>query len=184
MFLIHAFAVLLLTDLVSGVVHWAEDTFGTERTPVVGPLIIAPNEEHHARPAAMVAKSWWQTSWELWCASAAIVVVAWALGALTWEVGLFAALCANANQVHKWTHMRRRDVPRPVRWAQRAGLLQSPRGHAAHHRGAKNTHYCTLTDWLNPLLERVNFWRRLESVTVPLFGAPRRADLARPGTRE
>ncbi len=28
--------------------------------------------------------------------------------------------------------------------------------------GEKNSHYCVVTNFLNPLLEEVNFWRRLE----------------------
>lgn len=176
--LLAAIAVLLLADLVSGTVHWGEDTFFTERTPVVGPAVIAPNVEHHERPAAFLAKGYWESNRQLLLLSAGVVGAAAALGLLTWHVGLFAALTGNANQIHKWAHMPRRRVPAPVRWLQRVGVFQSARHHARHHSGARNTAYCTLTDWLNPLLDRVALWRGLERLTVPILGAPRRADLA------
>jgi hypothetical protein len=57
MLILQASAVLFAADLVSGFVHWAEDTFFTESTPVIGPSVIAPNVEHHERPAAMSARA-------------------------------------------------------------------------------------------------------------------------------
>jgi ubiquitin-conjugating enzyme E2 variant len=40
----------LLADLFSGLVHWALDSFGSVRTPVLGPAFIRPFREHHADP--------------------------------------------------------------------------------------------------------------------------------------
>ncbi|QDU83816.1 Kua-ubiquitin conjugating enzyme hybrid localization domain protein [Planctomycetes bacterium Pla163] len=179
MLILQASAVLLAADLVSGLVHWAEDTFFTESTPVIGPSVIAPNVEHHERPAAMLGKGYWDSNGQLLAIAAALVAGAAALGLLTWHVWLFALLAGNANQIHKWAHMPRRRVPAVVRGLQRIGLFQSVRHHARHHSGARNSHYCTTTDWLNPLLDRIRFWRALEWVTVPILGAPRRADLVR-----
>ena len=47
---------------------------------------------------------------------------------------------------------------------QRLYVLQTPRHHGRHHQGDKNTHYCVVTTFLNPLLEEVGFWRRLEKL--------------------
>lgn len=55
-------------------------------------------------------------------------------------------------------------------WLQRAHLLQSPRHHGSHHAGSKNSHYCVVTNFLNPVLEEVNFWRRLERLVQRLTG--------------
>jgi ubiquitin-conjugating enzyme E2 variant len=55
--------------------------------------------------------------------------------------------------------------------------MQSATDHAGHHCGDKNTDYCVVTPFANPLLDRIGFWRGLERVLVPLFGAPRREDL-------
>ena len=37
----------------------------------------------------------------------------------------------------------------------------------------------TNTPFVNPVLDRLGFWRGLERVLVPLFGAPRREDLVK-----
>jgi ubiquitin-conjugating enzyme E2 variant len=92
-------------------------------------------------------------------------------------VWVFAIVGANANQVHKWNHMPKDRRPLLIRGLQQLRLLQSPRDHAAHHRGEKNTAYCVITPFLNPLLDATRFWRGLEKLTVPWIGAPRREDL-------
>jgi plasmanylethanolamine desaturase len=59
---------------------------------------------------------------------------------------------------------------------QRAYVLQTPRHHGRHHQGEKNSHYCVVTNFLNPLLEEVGFWRRLETGVEKLTGRkPRHA---------
>ena len=82
---------------------------------------------------------------------------------------VFALLSINANQIHKWTHRNLRENPRLVTWLQRAYVLQTPRHHGRHHHGEKNSHYCVVTNFLNPVLEEVSFWRRLERAVERLL---------------
>jgi plasmanylethanolamine desaturase len=166
-------AVWLLVDFVSGVVHWAEDSYGKETTPVIGRWVVGPNLLHHRNGSEFVGKSWIASSWDLAAAGAVILAAAGLAGMLTWHVGLFALLGANANQIHKWNHMRRSSVPLPIRVLQRLHLLQSSRHHLQHHRGTKDSHYCVITEMLNPLLDRLGFWRKLEKLLVPVLGLPR-----------
>jgi plasmanylethanolamine desaturase len=168
----------LLADLVSGLVHWIEDTFWTENSPIVGKWIVTPNSLHHRDGFAFTKCTWWQSSWDLVFAGLLIVAIAWLLHDLSWYVVLFTIAGANANQVHKWSHMAQRDVPALVRVLQKYHVLQSPGHHAGHHRGEWNTRFCVITDVLNPLLDRSRFWRALEALLVPVFGAPRRFDVA------
>ena len=173
-------AVLALVDFVSGLIHWVEDTFWTEKTPVLGRWVVTPNVLHHHSPSAFVEKSWLESSWDLLLVGLAILAVARATHCLTWQVWLFAVVGANANQIHKWTHLPARRLPWAVRVLQRLRLLQSAAHHAAHHRGAKNTAYCVITPWVNPVLDRLGVWRRLEQLLVRKGAAPRRMDLAGP----
>lgn len=166
-------AVLLVVDFVSGVAHWAEDCYGTQSTPVIGRWVVAPNLLHHRDATAFVRKSWLASSWDLAAVGLAIVVAAGLVGVLTWHVALFALLGANANQIHKWNHMPRSRVPLAIRALQRVRLLQSARHHAQHHRGGKDTHYCVMTELLNPLLDRLGWWRMLERLLAPVLGLPR-----------
>jgi len=171
--------VLLLADFTSGLVHWAEDTFGSVDTPVVGRWIVRPNVLHHLDGAAFLAKGWLASSWDLIAAGAVVVAVAWWAGRLDWHVGLFASVGAGANQLHKWNHGGRPRVPMPIRSLQGLWILQTAAGHAAHHRGDKNSAYCVITPYVNPLLDRLGFWRGLERILVRPGWAPRRLDLER-----
>jgi len=175
--LVQAVLIVLLVDFLSGLVHWAEDTFWTERTPLVGRWIIAPNALHHVDGSAFVQRSWLASSWDLALVGVLVLLACAATDHLGWQAWLLAVLGANANQFHKWAHAPRRSVPAPVRWLQRARLLQPPSHHAGHHRGAKNSRYCVVTVLLDPLLDGTGFWRGLEALLVPLLGAPRRADI-------
>jgi ubiquitin-conjugating enzyme E2 variant len=179
-FALEAIAVLLLVDLASGFFHWLEDTFWTEKTPVLGRWVVTPNVLHHRSPGAFVDKSWLESSWDLVAFGACIVGVASALHCLTWQVWLFAIVGANANQIHKWTHLPRHRLPWAVRELQQMGVLQSAADHAAHHRGEKNTAYCVITPWVNPVLDQLGIWRGLERLVVRGGAAPRRPDLAAP----
>jgi Lipid desaturase domain len=49
-----------------------------------------------------------------------------------------------------------------VKTLQEIGIIQSPRHHSGHHRTPTDTRYCILTDWLNPVLDRIELWATLE----------------------
>jgi len=169
--------VLLLVDLVSGAVHWAEDTFWTAETPLLGAALVAPNLLHHEQPGAFVRFSYWHSNGQLLKVSGALVAGAALLGLLTWPVVAFALVGGHANQIHKWAHQPRRRVPWPVRVLQSLRIFQSVAHHNRHHGGERNTHYCTVTPLLNPLLDRLGVWRGLERLLATPANAPRRTDL-------
>lgn len=179
--LLQALGVILLADFVTGIGHWLEDAYGTEETPVIGPLVIKPNIVHHHYPRLFTKLTWWQSSWDLLLLGALIVGgAAWA-DVLTWHVWLFAILCINANQVHKWSHQTRAEVGPVVSFLQDYWILQTPRQHALHHTDPKNTFYCPLTNLLNPALEFVGLWPKLEAVIEALTGATHRQDASNRG---
>lgn len=178
---LQALGVILLADFVAGVGHWLEDAYGSEDTPLVGPLLIKPNIVHHHHPRHFTRLSWWRSSWDLLLVGAAILGFAAWLDALTWHVWLFVGLSINANQVHKWAHMTRAEVGPVVAFLQDYWILQTPRQHALHHTDPKNTHYCPVTNLVNPTLEALRFWDRLEWVVEKLTGAKHRSDTSNRG---
>jgi ubiquitin-conjugating enzyme E2 variant len=178
---LQALGVILLADFVAGLVHWLEDAYGSEDTPLVGPLLIKPNIVHHHHPRHFTRLSWWRSSWDLLLVGAAILGFAAWLDALTWHVWLFVGLSINANQVHKWAHMTRAEVGPVVAFLQDYWILQTPRQHALHHTDPKNTHYCPVTNLVNPTLEALRFWDRLEWVLEKLTGAKHRSDTSNRG---
>jgi ubiquitin-conjugating enzyme E2 variant len=160
---------VLCADFASGAAHWFCDSFFSERTRVIGPTLISPFRAHHADPAGIVGHG----PLELHGNSCLPVVLVLGIGAaLPWEpagaAGSFACVCLffmalatmATNQFHQWAHAER--PPGPVRWLQRNGLILSPEGHARHHRGGFRRSFCTTTGWLNPLLDRMDLFGRIE----------------------
>jgi ubiquitin-conjugating enzyme E2 variant len=173
---------VLAADAATGLVHWACDTWGDERTPWLGPGLIRFFREHHHDPEAILAHDWIVVNREPAAAASAALLLLWlppAEAALEGNllargfVCSFAAFAASANLIHRFAHAPR--PPRVVRLAQRAGLVLSAERHARHHRAPHRSDYCIATGWLNPLLDRIGFWRRLEAVILRLSVSMRRS---------
>ncbi len=171
-----ALGVFLAADLVTGIVHWLEDVFVDESMPFLGRHVARDNIVHHHFPRHFTRLTWWQSSWLLCGLSAAILFAAWGIGCLTWQVWLFAGLSANANQIHKWAHQGRRENGPVVAFLQRIRLLQTPRHHARHHINRKDSHYCSMSNMLNPLLDRIKFWAGFEFLVTRTTGLRRCVD--------
>lgn len=169
-------ATWLVVDFISGVVHWAEDSYGHPAMPFVGRRITRPNLLHHARPRAFVTNSWWTSSQLLVVACAVSLGIAWAVGHLNPLVVLAAVLGVNANEVHKWSHRTAAENGPVITGLQRLRLLQTPQQHHGHHIAGKNSHYCVLTNVLNPILDGSGFWRGLEWVIAKTLGVRKRDD--------
>jgi ubiquitin-conjugating enzyme E2 variant len=156
------FIVVSIADLICGLVHWFEDAYGQEQWPIIGAAIIVPNRLHHVKPRAFVLKSWWQSSRYQVVTGIGVVLVALWAGWMCWELMLFVVVAANGNEVHKWAHRTRAENGRLISWLQAWGIVQNHRQHARHHRGLRNSHYCTITTWVNPVVDTLQIWRFLE----------------------
>ena len=160
---------VLCADFATGAVHWFCDRFFDETTPVVGQALIRPFREHHVDPQEMMRHGFLELN-----SNSAIPVIA-VLGAaqfsesnpaspgwVAFHLWLFF-LCASSmatNQFHMWAHAP--WVPGPVRWLQRHGVILSPERHALHHGGRFDRSYCMTSGWMNPLLDRIDFFGRVE----------------------
>lgn len=176
LFLLKFVATVLAADFVAGMVHWLEDAYVREDTPIIGKYVARPNIIHHHYPRYMVRHNWWQTSFDLILVSVALLIGAWFLGLLSWEVWLFAILSANANEFHKWEHRTRKENGPIISFLQGIRVLQTVKHHARHHTDPKNSHYCTITNFLNPVLDGMNFWNGLEWALAKTVGLNRRED--------
>jgi ubiquitin-conjugating enzyme E2 variant len=176
--LVQIVLIAALADFIAGMVHWVEDAYFSEDTPIIGPLFIRPNIVHHHHPRFFTQLTWWQSSRDLLLFSIILLLAAWPLGLLSWQLGLFAVISTNANQVHKWAHRTRAENGRIISALQDWWILQTPRHHGLHHSDPKNTYYCPVTNLVNPVLERIDFWTRVESVIERLTGIAHRHDTA------
>jgi hypothetical protein len=169
-------ATVLAADFVAGFIHWLEDAYIREDTPLIGKHIARPNIVHHHFPRVMTKNNWWKSAYDLVLLSAVLVIAAGLLGLLTWEVWLFAILSANANEFHKWEHRTRKENGRIISFFQDVHVLQNAKHHARHHTDPKNSHYCTMTSFLNPILDGAQFWNGLEWLLAKTIGLHRRED--------
>jgi len=164
-------------DFVSGIVHWAADTYCSEDTPVVGPSLVKPFRMHHVYPRDICTHNLFETVGNVTILAVPILSVCLCLLWLIPESGLLAfvvicvALMAAAtvatNQFHKWAHQESPSAF--ARWLQRKRLVLEPLHHKLHHTEPFNMHYCITNGWLNPLLNKLKFFRRLEA-TLHLLG--------------
>lgn len=168
--------VVLLVDFGSGLLHWLEDSYGRPEWPITGPLVTQPNILHHRSPTAFTGNSWLCSANLLLVIGSVIIAGTWAFGMLTWQVMLFVAIGVNANEIHKWAHLPAVRRFRMVRYLQKLRLLQTPEHHARHHMGSKDSHYCVITNLLNPVLDTLGFWRGFENSIEWLFGLRKRPD--------
>ncbi len=165
---------IAFADLVSGLVHWGFDTWGSVNTPIVGQLAIRTFRQHHLDQKAMVGHDFVETNGHNAMLSVALTApAAWAPEALgagptvfLFTAGLFIAL---TSQLHKWAHMD--EPPRAIRLLQRAGLVLSPEAHAGHHTSPHDHGYCVTTGWMNGPLDKLGFFRGLERVIQAVTGA-------------
>ncbi len=169
---------ILVADFLSGLFHWLEDSYGQTHWPILGKAVIEPNLKHHSDPRAMTKNSWWKSADLQVLLGGVYLALRWLMNALTWRKALVVSVLVNANEIHKWAHRNPKENGRVITWLQKHHIVQSPRQHGQHHRGLKNSAYCTLTDHLNPLLDRLRFWVRIEVAVYKMFGVRRRLDRA------
>lgn len=174
-------SVIMLADFIAGIVHWFEDAYVRENTPLIGSFIGKANVIHHHLPRYMTRNNWWQSSWDLLCFSVVIVLVAWWHDLLTWHVWLFAVVSTNANQVHKWSHQTRSENGHIITFLQKIRVLQTPHHHAIHHTNPKNVRYCPITNLVNPILDTLCFWDGVEWILARTIGLNRQPDTSLPG---
>jgi len=173
---LQSLAIIALADFASGLIHWAEDAYFTEDTPMLGRLLIRPNIIHHHYPRFFTRYTWLQSSWDLLVLGAVVLAGAWAFNILTWQVWLFVAVSVNANEIHKWSHRTRKENGVIISKLQDWRILQTPHQHALHHTDPKNTHYCPVTNIVNPVLEKLRFWTGLEWLVWRLTGVRHKQD--------
>lgn len=164
-------ACVLISDFLSGLGHWLEDSFGTLAAPaLLKRWIVIDNIRHHRAPGEILRQSWWECNRVLISVCGAICAICLISGVTDWRVYFIAAFGAQSNQIHRWAHQRK--PPALIRELQRIGILQSRSHHAQHHRRPYAIRYCTSTNWLNPILDTLRFWRGAEAAIRIVFGIP------------
>jgi plasmanylethanolamine desaturase len=178
----------LAADLVSGLVHWAADSWGSADLPVIGRALLRPFREHHLDPLAITRHDFVEMNGNNCLISIPTLAIAlWVAPRPDGSGSLFASSFLGAlvlgvlmtNQFHSWAHLE--APPGWVVTLQRLNLVLPPAHHALHHTRPYNTHYCITVGWMNWPLGWMRFFPALEWCITACTGAlPRRDDL---GTR-
>jgi len=159
----------IYADFIMGVYHWVKDTYGTPLTPVVGPIFIWSSRLHHHRPRIVTE----YTDWELF-KSSFIWTMIWGypyLIAVPNIGSIMLIIWISLNDViHKYAHMLDKERPFWITFLQKIKLFQSYEEHHVHHTGEHDENYCPVTPYVNPLLERMDFWRSIESLIETYMG--------------
>ena len=158
------------SDLLSGIVHWIFDRYGTEDFPVLGPSIIKSFRDHHKDPQGICGHNFIETNGDTCIASLPLLACGLLLNPadqLFW-VSLF--LCTSiggflTNQFHSWAHED--SPPKIAMLLQKAGLILNPEHHAKHHSGEYDSNYCITNGRMNALLESTQILQRIEEVVPP-----------------
>lgn len=170
-------AIVAGVDLVSGIVHFLADRFGSLDTPLLGPNVLRSFREHHVDQQAMTKHDFISTSGDLGFLTVPM------LGATLWlfdgstrfgRLALAVAVVATTvglltSQIHKWAHAA--EAPRAVRWLQRRGVILRPERHAAHHRAPHDCAFSITTGWSNDLLDRSRILLRFEEAVRARYPA-------------
>lgn len=156
-----------LVDFLSGALHWIEDTYG--KPGILGGIldnsVTLPNIDHHRSPHKITKGTYWETNSVTLLIASVIGFIALLLGFGGWQLLFTVLLGGHINAFHRFSHM-----PKPpwiVKQLQKIGILQSLLHHRQHHLRPYDTKYCILSNYLNPILDGIGFWRFLEWI-IPL----------------
>ena len=163
-------------DFGSGVIHWGFDRYGSRTTPIVGANFIVPFREHHVDPKGITRHGLIETNGNNCIATLVVLLPALVIdpsagtfnGVLLVTLASMCFFVMGTNQFHKWAHED--QPPAIVRWLMAARLILEPNHHNIHHTPPFDRYYCITTGWLNPLLDRIQFFARTEALIFWVTG--------------
>ena len=159
----------LLADFWSGFFHWWEDRYLTVDMPIIGPLVAGPNERHHSRPNFFITDTtYWYRNWTTIVPAAFIAAILGYYG--QWFLCLSFVFLTQANEIHAFAHMNHNKLPWWILMLQEVGLFQSGKTHGKHHISPYAIRFCVMSEFLNPFLDRLRFWRGLEWIVEKQMG--------------
>lgn len=162
-------------DLGSGLLHFGVDNYGNGRTPVMG-SIIAAFQGHHSAPWTITYRGFCNNVHKL-CVPFGIptmALISTLAGSehpgVTLFFAIFCAMEILSQELHKWSHMRKSEVPSWVNLLQDTGLALGRGPHAQHHLAPYAGNYCIVSGICNEPLDKSGFFRRLEHIIYNING--------------
>ncbi len=159
--------IVLLADFATGIFHFYADRYGVMDakflTSSINGLLI-----HHYEPRKMLELSYWNLTKGVYIFGSMLFLFSLFFG-FYWEVLFFVLVSAQANLIHKWSHQFENEIPKFAHYLQKLKIIQNKEHHVHHHDGKFNGYYCVMTNYCNPILEKIYFWEGVVSF-LKLFG--------------
>lgn len=164
----------LLADLLSGIFHWVEDKYLVDDNKFyfLRQLSIA-NSIHHGDPKHMLSLSLWQNMYLTIIITIPLLCTLLLMRApdILIMVIFFVSF---SNITHRFSHIPYSKNNLLIRFLQDTGVFIASKHHAQHHyhngelisKEDSFERYCTMTNWLNPLLDEIKFFKGLESLLL------------------
>ena len=151
---------IIFTDFMSGILHYMQDNFFKEDWPILG-RIAEDGRGHHEDPMKFTKSNFFVRNWYVMLASAIIFVAWFTIFGLSWFIVTAVIFGSIIVEIQYYTHVK--DVPKWVQPLHKIGIFQSPKHHENHHT-SWDGHYCVVTDWVNPVLNKIGFWKFLKKI--------------------
>jgi len=165
----------ILADIVSGILHWVEDTYLDYCVDI--PMlsdISKDNELHHYFPRAIFAYSYLENIQVTTVITFIMFLVIFILNrALLFKYpfafATFFLIAIFSNVFHRISHFRDCENQYLIKMLQNAGILCSHKHHQLHHESS-NSRYCAISEYTNYILDNIYFWRFLEWLVLVTTG--------------
>jgi plasmanylethanolamine desaturase len=177
---IQIFLIWLGADLLTGLVHWWQDTYGNPTWPIIGKYVVKPNLKHHDDPRAMLQVSYWNRCGASVVAGIVIIGILLLCNA-SWQAIVLFAFSSQGNEIHAMAHRTDKENGKIIMFLQKIGIVQRRRTHGWHHKAPYETNFCVMTEFLNPPLNRIGFFPKLERLIQKFGIKPLRGDPIRNG---
>ncbi|MBP9854594.1 MAG: hypothetical protein KBD53_06990 [Candidatus Omnitrophica bacterium] len=173
MFILQIIICLLIADFLSGVSHWVVDAYSPKDNAFIKRHITDPVILHHYKPREFTKNSWIKSTW-----APMLVASIFGLGinlifGFNWMTVLTLFIAINGQEVHKWSHRTKKENGPVITFLQDLRVIQTRRHHSAHHKSPNDCAYCVITNYLNPILDKMHFWDNLEKGIYKFTGISR-----------
>ena len=147
----------LIADIITGFVHFLLDQYGSPQSRFFKNAIKI-NLSHHDNPRLMMERTYWDLTKDSWKIAFFVMPLSIIFFGFNWEIAYVLILGANTNIIHRWSHSKKAEKPLLITYLQKWKVLQSKHQHGKHHKKPFDTYFCIITNFWNPILEKIYFW--------------------------
>ncbi|MCH2107766.1 MAG: fatty acid desaturase family protein [Polyangiaceae bacterium] len=163
----------LITDLLSGTIHWAMDNWGSDTAPFV-----APFRRHHLHPEEITQHDFVELNGNTCLVGLLATLLAWLSLLIPDTPWLATAVFLQVtlvfgvltNSIHAWAHTSKNELPKILRFAQESNIILNRRHHQEHHRAPHHKNYAITNGLTNGVCDRFGYYEFLGKIVTSISG--------------